>query len=282
MEVVLPESAELSHIEPSLLAPGKLPDFWKGTDITVADARAYFSGGKVINIARQGYDEPVTTPEAPQAVVDEAIGCAVKEGELWLTQGPTSLLSEEIPAGLLSDEARLQSPPTPIPATDVLASTLSDAWTGETTTALAIADALSVKAGKPLPWATVRTVIDGAFHGRLLERAVDSGPWPFNFDGAGHVKVRGSASKPKLRDDKVKGTRPDLPPGVLVASANLKQMEVQEFADQIGEITNAAVGYDLKILVTIEIGSAGKRPPDDLVGKLNAKLVEVSKDLKLG
>ena len=167
MEVVLSESAELTHIEPSLIAAGILPELWKGTDIAVADVRAYFSGGKVIKIARQGYEEPVTIPKAPQAVVDEAIGCAVKEGKLWLTHGPTSLLSEEIPAGLLSDDARLQPPPAPIPATDVLASNLADAWTGETTTALAIADALSVKAGKPLPWATVRAAIDGACPGSL-------------------------------------------------------------------------------------------------------------------
>src|SRR5439155_960301 len=67
LAVVLPESAELSQIEPSLLAPGGLPELWKGPDIAVADARAYFSGGKVIKIARQGYDEPVTIPKAPQA-----------------------------------------------------------------------------------------------------------------------------------------------------------------------------------------------------------------------
>lgn len=63
LEVVLPDSAELSHLEPSLLAPAILPDLWTGTDIAVADPRAYFSGGKVIKIARQGYDEPVTIPK---------------------------------------------------------------------------------------------------------------------------------------------------------------------------------------------------------------------------
>ena len=281
LEVVLSESAELTHIEPSLIAAGILPELWKGTDIAVADVRAYFTGGKVIKIARQGYEEPVTIPKAPQAVVDEAIRWAVKEGKLWLTHGPTSLLSEEIPAGLLTDDARLQAPPAPIPATDVLDSTLAEAWTSETTTALAIADALSVKAGKPLPWATVRTAIDGAFHGRLLERTVDSGLWPCNVDGAGQVKVRVPASKPDPGNDKVKGNQPAPPPDVLVASANLNQMQVQEFADQIGQITNAAVGYEMRIQVRIEIGSTGKRPPDEVVGKLNAKLGEISKDLKL-
>ena len=36
-------------------------------------------------------------------------------------------------------------------------------------------------------------------------------------------------------------------------TANLKPMEIQELADQIGEITNTAVGNDLKIQVRIEI-----------------------------
>jgi hypothetical protein len=65
-------------------------------------------------------------------------------------------------------------------------------------------------------------------------------------------------------------------------TANLTPMEIQELADQIGEITNTAVGYDLKIQVRIEIGSAGNRPSDDLVGNPNAKLGEVSQELKLG
>jgi hypothetical protein len=82
MEVVLPESAELSEIEPGLLVPGTLPNLWTGSDISVADVRGYFSGGKVIKIARQGYDEPVTIPKVAQTVVDEAIGWAVKEGKL--------------------------------------------------------------------------------------------------------------------------------------------------------------------------------------------------------
>ncbi|MEJ7637815.1 MAG: hypothetical protein WKF75_07490, partial [Singulisphaera sp.] len=75
--------------------------------------------------------------------MDEAIGWVVKEGKLWLTNGPTSLLGEDIPAGLLVEDARLQPPPTPILATAVVPSTLPDAWDGEVTTALAIADALS-------------------------------------------------------------------------------------------------------------------------------------------
>jgi hypothetical protein len=77
-------------------------------------------------------------------------------------------------------------------------------------------------------------------------------------------------------------TPPPAPAGVLVASSYLKPSEIQDLADQIGEISSEAVGCDLKIQVRIEIGSAGHRPSDDLVARLNAKLAEVSKDLKLG
>jgi hypothetical protein len=52
------------------------------------------------------------------------------------------------------------------------------AWSGEATTTAALADTLSVKAGKPLPWNTVKAALNGAFQTRLLERAVDSRPWP--------------------------------------------------------------------------------------------------------
>ncbi len=121
MEVVLPETAELTHIEPALLARGVLPDLWKGDDISIADVRAYFAGGKVVKLARQGYEEPLSIPKAPREVVDAGIGWAVKESKVWLTDGPTSLFSEHVPAEFLTDAARLRPPPEPIPAADICA-----------------------------------------------------------------------------------------------------------------------------------------------------------------
>ncbi len=282
MEVVLPESAELTEVEPGLLAPGVLPDLWKGADIAVADIRGYFSGGKVIKVARQGYDEPVTIPKAPQAVVDGAIGWAVKEGKLWLTHGQTSLLAEDIPAGLLTDDARLQPPPAPISANDLLPASLPDAWTGEATTARSIADSLSTKVGKVLPWATVRGAIDGAIQGRLLERAADSGPYPCDYDGGKHVKLRVTKKRPSVEPIKPVEKEQEPHDDVRVASAFLGTGELQELAEQIGEVGKAAVGYSMKIKVQIEIGGDGKRPPDDVVAKINARLSEVSKEFKIG
>jgi hypothetical protein len=168
------------------------------------------------------------------------------------------LLGEDIPTGLLVEGARLQPPPTSISANDVLPSTLSNAWGGEETSAHTIAEALSTNLGKPVPWATVRAAIDGACQGRLLERTEDSGPWPCDYAGSQQVKLRVPPII-KLLD------------GVLTATADLKPNEVQELADQIGDISNAAVGYELKVQVRIEV-----------VAKINSKLGEVSKYLKLG
>jgi hypothetical protein len=280
LEVVLPESAELSDIEPDLLAPGVLPDLWKGPDVAVSDVRGYFSGGNVIRVARQGYDEPFTIPRASREVLDGAITWSVKEGKLWLSDGPTSLYAEEVPAGLLRDEARLQPPPSPIPATDITPVNLPDAWVGETATAQAIADALSAKAGKILPWATVRAAIDGACQGRLLERTLDSGPWPCDYAGSRDVRLRVPAVKPAVEAAKPKEPPPP-PSGARVASAYLSKNEVQDLAEVIGDVGNAAVGYDLKIMVRIEVGGDGKRPPDEVVAKINARLGEVSKGLRL-
>jgi hypothetical protein len=120
MEVVLPESAVLTEVEAGLLASGVLPDLWKDSDIAVADVRSYFASGKVVKIARQGYDEPDTIPKVPQAVVDVAIVLAIKEAKLWLTHGPTSLYAEDVPASLLSEDDRLQPPPAPISVNDVI------------------------------------------------------------------------------------------------------------------------------------------------------------------
>jgi uncharacterized protein len=127
-------------------------------------------------------------------------------------------------------------------------------------------------------WAIVRAAIDGAFQGRLLERTVDSGPYACDYAGAQQVKLRVPNTKPMI---KPKDEVPKPPAGVLTATAYLKPGEVQDFADQIGDIGNVAVGYNLRIQVRIEVGSEGNRPPEDVVAKINEKLGEVSKEFGL-
>ena len=224
----------------------------------------------------EGYEEAVVIPKGEPSVVDEAIGTAVREGKLWLTSGPASVLAEIVPAGIITDDAILQAPPQPIPATDVLPMALSEAWSDAITTAQAIGEALSAKAGKILPWVTVREAIDGACRARMLERPIDSGPWPCDYGGAHAVKLKvptGPQPQP-LPPPRV------TPPGVLIAEAELRPNELQDLADQIGDITKAAVGHELKFMLRIELG--GKtRPPEETIKAINEKLQEVSEDLEL-
>jgi hypothetical protein len=56
---------------------------------------------------------------------------------------------------------------------------------------------------------------------------------------------------------------------------------VQDLAEVIGDVGNAAVGYDLKLMVRIEVGGSAKNPPDEVVGMINAKLGAASKDLRI-
>lgn len=273
LEVVLPEAATLTELPPVLLTPGTLPGLWPGSEVSVKDVCEYFAGGRVIKVMREGYEELVTIPQAERRVVEAAIHAAVRDGKLWLTSGPASIFGEDIPAGLLTDDAKLQAPPQPIPAMGVLPDNLPDAWSGETTTAVAIAVALSKKAERALPWVTVREAIDGAFRARMLERTVDSGPWPCDFGGAHAVRLRPAAGI-------IPPPPPPPAPGIRVAEAVLRPAQIQDLAEVIGDITKAAVGLELKFRLRIEL--AGGQASDEVISPINEKLKAVSDELKLG
>jgi uncharacterized protein DUF499 len=279
LEVVLPEGAMLTDLAPRMLLPDALPGMWKGDRLSVGALVAYFAGKTVIKIRRDGYDEPVTIPKAERATLEPAIADAVRTGRLWLISGIASILSEEIPAGLLNDEATLQAPPQPILVTDVLPTALPEAWATDTTTALAIASALSGKVGRPLPWPIVRDALDGAFRALKLERTIDSGPWPCDAGGAHIVKVR-ARSKADSVSPKPPSVRP-ASPGVLAAEAELRVNEIQDLAEHVDAIRKAAVGFDLKFVVRIEVGGS-KKVPEEKVKEINALLEGVLPALKLG
>jgi hypothetical protein len=274
LEVVLPEAAELSEIPPGLLQPAALPGLWPGDVLPIQALRDYFAGGRVAQVARQGYEESVTIPHASAGVIEAAIGRAVEASQLWLTAGTASLCGEPVPTDLLAGDAALQLPPAPIPSSDVLPAQLPQAWGGNTTTAAALAEALSAKAGKTLPWNTVCGAINGAFQAGQLERSVDSGPWSCDRAGASTVRVRlpGKMLPPP--------PPPPPPPGVWVAQADLRPNQLQDLADQVGELTRAAVGFDLKFSLRIEL-SGQKPPPVNLVERLNKLLAEVTTELRL-
>jgi hypothetical protein len=274
LEVVLPEAAELAEVSSELLAPGRLPSLWTAGSVSFGDICSYFSGGFVVKIDKGGYEEPITVPKASREALTAGVTEAVKQGKLWLTSGQASILSEDIPAGLLTDDARLQSPPPPIPATDLTPANMPEPWTDGTTTALAIAVALSKKAGINLPWATVRDAIDGAIRARLIELALDSAPWPCEFAAAQNAKLRVAAPSQKPPEPPFK-----LQPNLLVAEAELRPSEIQDLADQLSELRKLAGTAELRFRLRLELDGHAQSVGEEAVARLNELLAKVSKAL---
>jgi hypothetical protein len=274
LEVVLPQHAELTDIRPDLLAPDALPGLWPaGRKLAVKDVAAYFVGGRVVKVKKEGYEEPLTIPKAPKGVVEAAVGAAVEAGKLWLVAGPASVFAEAVPAGVLTDAATLQPPPVPISVGDVMPASIPDAWGGDETTAQAVASALSQKADVSLPWAVVRDAIDGAIRSNLVETTPDSAGWPCDFAASGKVKlrVRRAGAPTPL-------PKPAPKPGVRVAEAELTAGQVQDLADAVGDLTSAAAGHGVSFRLQITLGQ-DKPAPDEIVEKANGVLKKVSEKL---
>ena len=278
LEVLLPDAATLSDISHTLLMYDALPGLWTADEISVKDIHDYFSGERTVTVPREGYDDAFFIPGCDPSYVDEAIADAVAQGLLWMTNGPASILGEAVPPGVLSPSAKLRSPPTPITVDELMPSSIPDAWSEGKTNALAIATALSNMRSVALPWSSVQTAIESAIRTRWLEVSKDGAEWPTDLAGAQHVLLQapttGSIGEP--------GGKPyeQLSLGMLVAEAPLEANGIQDLADQIPGITQAAVGSKLKFNIRIELG--GDTAPDPLaVEKINALLSEVTDDLKL-
>jgi hypothetical protein len=276
LEVVLPEAAEISELPSDLLKPGHLPGLWETDRISIAELCGYFAGGKVVKLRKDGYDEPVTIPKASREAIYTAVEQAVEQGKLWLSSGQASILAESIPAGLLTDAAQLEPPPQPIPTSDVTPLALPDVWTGPTATALAIAVALSNKAGTNLPWATVRDAINGAIRARAIELALDSAPWPSDLASAQKIRLKLPSTPPPI-EDKFKLTA-----DVLVTEAELRPSEIQDLAEQIPDIRKTAAPLELKFRLRLELATGGKPLASDTLTPLNELLRKVSKALSFG
>jgi hypothetical protein len=66
----------------------------------------------------------------------------------------------------------------------------------------------------------------------------------------------------------------------LVAEAELQPSEIQDLADQVGELKKAAAGLELKFTVRLEISGPGMSD-ESVVAKLNDLLKAVSDQLQL-
>src|SRR6266581_1263078 len=283
--VVLPEEALLTGIPSRMLSPGVLPELWSDVELSLQEVYNYFSGTRRIKGEFEG--ETKAVPRAERSVVNEAIQAAVEERRLWLLSGRASLLAEDVPADLLIDDATIQAPPPPLAARDVIPDNLPEAWKGTTeTTAREIAEALSRKMGKVLPWLIVRDALTAAFNARFVERA--SGQWPCDYAGAGMVLVRQRAEEAEEKvgaDEKVEVHDPDAvyKPGVLAAEAVLSVAEIQNLEEEIGALMKAGVdlfGVEPKFSLRIEI-MPKTNAEREKVEEFNGILREVSRRLRL-
>jgi hypothetical protein len=281
LELVLPEVAELAEIGPQLLAPYKLPELWPGDEITVQAPIDYFAGGKVVHVEKGGYSEPVQLPKASQEVVEKAIADAVDNGSIWLLSGPASILGEPIPAGVLTPAARLSVPPAIIPAAEILPENLSGAWKDDEATALAIATALSQKAGKVLPWKTVRDVITASLQARFTELVDGSVKWPCEFHAAQTIRIKVATSGGGLPGGG-QGTG-DTPSKVLVANAYLQPAQIQDLGDRMDELLKikAKSKVPIQFHLRVELGDGQTVPPSGVAAEVNQVLADISDQLQL-
>lgn len=283
LELILPEAAELVEMPPALLTPNKLPELWPGEEITVKSVTDYFAGGKMVQVDRGGYLEPMSIPKVSRGVLEKTIGAAVENGVLWMLSGPASILGEPIPAGVLTANAKLCAPPAVIAAAEVLPENLPDAWRDNAASGLSFATALSIKSGKTLPWKTVRDAIHGALQGRFLRVAEDSAAWPCDFPAAQTAKFQVMTAAMGGAAIGGMGVTEVSSPKMLVASAEFEPSEIQDLGDIIPDLLKlkAKANTPFRFQVRIEMGDGKVMPSADAAKAVNVLLKGVKEGWQL-
>lgn len=301
LEAVLPECATLSELSSAIFSPGELPQLWtENNNITLQQIYEYFSGQNVVQIPRDGYEEPLPIPKVEPSTIDSAITEAVQQGNLCLVVGEACFFAESIPNGVLSEDAQLQPSPEPLSINDVLPENLPTAWSNGTTTALAITQALIQNTGQPLPWKIVSDAIEGAFRARRFQLTPDSQDWPCDYSRAANVKFQlpqltqpssvippseqSTATQPNAAEStypyqtNVSVVQPQSTKKVV--AKYLETHELVDLADKIADIKNAAAGIDLKLKVQIELGGESV-PSDEVISRINEILQEISENFQM-
>ncbi len=269
LEVFLPEKAELTDLDATMLDPEgeRLPGLWADGPVPVADVLAYFGGAK--SIAVSTFDQ-VIVPKCDPALVRSAVTKAVESGLVWLVNSPTSLWKEACPMSALDGAAELRPSPNLIPATDLLPDALPAAWSGSTANGFTIAQALSQARGEAMPWGLVRESIRRAVDTRWLQIA--EGEVGCRYSDAGQLRLRRPA--PKAEPDPI----PPVPVPGNGGGALLNMLEVQNLGDLTSDLLDLTAGLDFRFRVRPEPGT----PLDTrLLRQINERLAEISKDLRV-
>jgi Protein of unknown function (DUF499) len=276
LEVFLPEKATLSELHPSVLVPDGLPGLWTGETITVSDVVAYFAGGRTVMVPREGYEEPVVIPACPRRAVEAAIYEAVRQGLLWLVNGPASFQGEPVPAGVLTAGAQLRAPMSALSVDRLMQDAVPEAWQDGETTGLAISVAISTQSGHPVPWSIMRQAIEDAIKSRWLERAPGSGPWPCDATAAATIILKQPA---KISERGPEEYTPR-PKGVYTSSATLEPLALQDLIDLLPDIIKIAAGIPLRFHLSVTLGDGQEIGPE-IVASVNKLLADINSDLQL-
>ena len=286
LELVLPQAAELVELPCEVLAVKRLPKLWPDGDaqeITVKDVMDYFSGGKTVQVDREGYREPMFVPKAVQAAIERAIAAAVEKGLLWMLVGPASFFAEEIPAGVSSQQARLCAPPAVIAAAQIMPENLPGAWKEGMASALSLSTTLSIKSGKTLPWKAIRDVINTALQARFIELASDPATWPCGFPSAKLARFKPATGATGSGVGGGKGGAEDTANKVLMATAQLEPSEIQELGDIMPKLlkVKAKLNTPFRFTIRIEMGDGKTLPAVEAAKEANALLKTVKDGFEL-
>jgi hypothetical protein len=277
MEVVLTEHAKLTEFGPHMVAPGGLPGLWQNGLTTMQDVIEYFSGSKMIQVSKGDYEEPQHVPKANTNLIEAAVSAAVQQGLVWLISGPASLWNEEVPPGILSPAAELLSPPNPIPATALLPESIPTAWSGDQTSALALATALAHKEGRTLPWTLVAKAIENALRANYIELISPPNTWPCANSGAPQarfkMRVAGGLGREggTVQERKITRTTADYSPA-----------QLQDLVDELNDLLSTAATAGLNVAFTLEVrvGTEDKHPDVETLAKLQEILTKINPSAK--
>jgi hypothetical protein len=215
--------------------------------------------------------------------VEKAVAAAIEAGVVWLCSGPASLLAETVPVGVLSPSATLAAPPAVIPAAKILPENLPDAWKEGETTALAVSSALSQKAGKVLPWKTLRDADGGALQARFAGLVDGSSKWPCEMHAAGTVRLKVAASGGGGTSGTGGTGGGAVASKVLTASAYLEPSQIQDLADLMPRLLEikAKSKVAIQFRIQVDVGDGKAVPPKNVVADVTAVLAEISGELQL-
>ncbi len=276
LELVLPETATLTRIAPTLLRPKALPGLWESKEIVLQAVYDYFRGGNTVMVEKDGYQEPLLIPETSGDVLDDAIRQGVEEGLLWLRSGPASLLGEEVPPGILRPEAILQTPPDPVASAEILPENLPDAWKDERATGLSILTALSAKKDMQLPWNSIRDVLNHALQARFVDLDSASESWPCEVHAAKFATF--AAIQDVAGASTTGGTGGGhIPPKVLIALSELDPSQIQDLGDELPRLLElkSKYGVPIRFQIRIELGDGEQVPDQEVSAKANEVLSSV-------